>query len=361
MRVIIAGGGTGGHLFPGIAIAEAFQKRDPTSEVLFVGTDRGIEKRVVPENGYALRTIDIEGLKGRGIRSLLALLKIPWSLVQAVRIIRDFAPDLAIGVGGYASGPVVAAARLLGIQTAVAEQNAIPGLTNRILGHLVHRVFLTFPDEGRYFAPTKVTLSGNPIRSSFVAHPDRPRDGSFTVLVFGGSQGARRINQTMIEAFPFLKGLGGLRIVHQTGAADCERITEAYRTANADGNVDITVRPFIAEMADAFAEADLLICRAGATSIAEIAASGKAAVLIPFPYAAHDHQTQNARVMTEAGAAIMVPEKTLNGKVLGQIIESLHSDPDRLRAMSERAAQMGKPDAADTIVNACLALLKNSK
>ncbi len=359
MRIMIAGGGTGGHLFPGMAIADEFRKRDASAGVIFVGTERGLEKRVLPGAGYDLRTIDIEGIKGRGLRSFTALLKIPWSLVQAARIVRDFRPDIVVGVGGYASGPAVAAAWLLGVRTAVAEQNAIPGLTNRILGKIADRIFLSFPDRDHQFPPGRIVVSGNPVRSGFRCIRNRKENGSFTVLVFGGSQGARSINRAMLEAIPLLKEMSALRIVHQTGPAEYERVSEAYRTAAPGGSFHSEILPFISDMPAAYEAADVLICRAGATSIAEITACGKASVLVPFPHAINDHQTRNARVLADAGAAELIPECDLSGGKLAALIRELYGDRDRIARMESRAAALGNLESASMIVDECLKLIKN--
>ena len=359
MRVIIAGGGTGGHLFPGMAIAEEFRRRDPSAGLAFIGTERGLEYRVLPDAGYDLKTIEIEGIQGRGMRALAALIKIPRSLVQAGRIIRAFRPDVVIGVGGYASGPAVATAWLLGISTAIAEQNAMPGLTNRILGKIADRVFLSFPDRQQQFPPDRVILSGNPVRAAFKFVKKRSNRSSFTVLVFGGSQGARSINRAMLEALPFLKHVRTLRIVHQTGPVEHARIAEGYRAAAPEG-MSWEVLPFITDMASAYEASDVLICRAGATSIAEITACGKASILIPFPYAVNDHQTQNARVLADAGAAELIPERDLTGEGLAGLIRALQADPDRIARMESRAAALGRGDSASVIVDACLKLMKQA-
>lgn len=357
MKIVVAGGGTGGHLFPGMAVAEEFRCRDAGADFMFIGTERGLEKRVLPGAGYDLRTIDIEGIKGRGFKSLNALAKIPGSLFRCVRILREFRPDIVIGVGGYASGPAVAAAVLLGIKTAVAEQNAFPGLTNRILGKIVDRVFLTFPDKNGRFSPSKVIVSGNPVRAAFCGGERKRRDGSFTVLIFGGSQGARSINRAMIEALPLFEDRGGLKIVHQTGAAEYEKIAAAYSSCLQSGKISWEVLPFISDMASAYNAADLLICRAGATSIAEITACGKAAVLIPFPYAVADHQTHNARVLAEAEAAILLPERDLTPGGLAALIGQLRNDPERLARMEAASMRLGNVKAAAVIVDECMKLI----
>jgi len=360
LRIIIAGGGTGGHLFPGIALAETFREREPLSEVLFVGTRRGLEARVLGPLGYALRTLDVEGIKGRGgLRALRAALKVPGSLGQAWVIIREFSPHLVIGVGGYASGPAVLAAVLMGIPTAVAEQNAVPGATNRILGKVVDRVFLSFPDREGTFPPRKVLVTGNPVRRSFLRAFDetpRRREGEvFTVLVFGGSQGARAINRAVTESLDHLGVLKGrLRFVHQTGEQDLAFVEEAYRRHGFEARV----LPFIMDMADAFLEADLLVCRAGATTVAEITLAGKAAILIPFPHAVGDHQTKNASVLAAAGAAILIPEAALRPADLAGTITALATDPKRLEEMEKRAKELGNINAGDDIVSACFDLLR---
>lgn len=356
--MIIAGGGTGGHLFPGIAIAEEFLRRNQGNRILFVGTNRGIEKRVLGNLGFSLQTIDVEGIKGKGwMKSLAAAVRVPVGVFQSFRIIREFSPELVIGVGGYASGPVVLAARLLGIRTAVAEQNAAPGLTNRILGKMVDRVFVSFAQTGRWFHARKVMVSGNPIRQGFAAQMKRSQelDRPFTLLVFGGSQGAHAINRAMLEA---LDDLGPLRertrIVHQTGSKERDAVANTYQTKGAMAEV----LPFITDMAAAYQAADLLVCRAGATSIAEITAAGKAAILIPFPAAVEDHQTRNAEVLVQAGAAEMIPEKELTGARLAASIRRYYERPELLREMESRSAGMGNIRAAADIVDACLALVR---
>jgi UDP-N-acetylglucosamine--N-acetylmuramyl-(pentapeptide) pyrophosphoryl-undecaprenol N-acetylglucosamine transferase len=358
VNVIIAGGGTGGHLFPGIAIAEEFLRRNRGDRILFVGTNKGIEKRVLGDLGFSLQTIDVEGIKGRGwMKSLAAILRIPGSLIQSFRIIGGFSPELVIGVGGYASGPVVFAARVLGIRTAIAEQNALPGLTNRILGKMVDRIFVSFAQTERCFHASKVMVSGNPIRQGFAAEMRQMERQNlpFTLLVFGGSQGAHAINRAMLEALDDLGPLRGrLRIIHQTGSKDRDAVANTYQAKG----VTAEVLPFIMDMAAAYQTADLLVCRAGATSIAEITAAGKAAVLIPFPSAVEDHQTKNAEVLVQAGAAEMIPEKELTGARLAMTIRRYYESPQCLREMGVRSAGMGNVRAAADIVDACLVLVQ---
>jgi UDP-N-acetylglucosamine--N-acetylmuramyl-(pentapeptide) pyrophosphoryl-undecaprenol N-acetylglucosamine transferase len=358
MNIIIAGGGTGGHLFPGVAIAEEFLRRDGSHQILFVGTDRGLEKKILGNLGFSLRTIDVEGVKGRGlVRKLKALLKIPRSLLQAAQIIRRFQPAIVIGVGGYASGPAVLAAYLRGIKTAIAEQNAIPGLTNRILGRFAARIFVSFAETSKWFAGQKTIVTGNPIRANFTSaliETEHKRD-DFRVLVFGGSQGAHAINEAVLGSLEYLRPLRDkLRFTHQTGADDRDAVARGYERFNMDAKVET----FIMEMAAAYRSADLLICRAGATSIAEITAMGKAAILIPFPYAINDHQTKNAEVLVREGAAQMIPQQALSGKHLAEVISELYIHREALKKMERSSARLGNARAAADVVDACLALVK---
>ncbi len=353
--MMIAGGGTGGHLFPGIAIAEAFLKKDGENEILFVGTERGLEKRVLKELGYPLETLDIEGIKGRSWkRSIQAAFKIPGSIMQAYKIISKYSPDVVIGVGGYASGPAVLTAHFMGIKTAIAEQNALPGVTNRILSKFVDKIFLSFPDRGKWFPEARSMVTGNPIRASFDTGREmlkKKEEGPFQILIFGGSQGAHAINIAVLAAAAELeKSREKLQFIHQTGEKDVREIRDAYKRLN----MSAEVHPFIMDMAKAYQEADLLICRAGATSVAEITAMGKAAILIPFPFAINDHQTKNAEILVHAQAAIMIPEKDLSGRHLADTIERLTGHPETIEDMSKRSKALGNFRAADDVAEACI-------
>lgn len=356
MRIVIAGGGTGGHLFPGIAVAEEFIKRDGKTEVVFIGTKRGIESRLLSSIGYELKTIDVEGIKGRGMKALLkGLYQIPQSMWQSGKILRRFQPQIVIGVGGYASGPAVLAAYFLGIPTAIAEQNAVPGITNKILGRFADKIFVTYGGTAKLFPRAKVFVSGNPVRAAFAdlrSLPKVKKDYS-SLLIFGGSQGAAAINKSVVQMMPELRKMEPrIRILHQTGAREIEAVKEAYRNCG----VDAEVTPFIVDMVAAYRQADLIICRAGATSLAEITAAGKAPVLIPFPWATNDHQTKNAQAMADAGAAVMIRESDLSGTVLLQAVSDLLRDAKKLRQMEEKSAKLGNIRAAATIVDACLEL-----
>jgi UDP-N-acetylglucosamine--N-acetylmuramyl-(pentapeptide) pyrophosphoryl-undecaprenol N-acetylglucosamine transferase len=357
MKIIIAGGGTGGHLFPGIAIAEEFLRRDQTSSILFVGTKKGLEQKVLGDMGFNLQSLDVEGIKGRGIiKALGALLKIPRSLVESYRLIRQFCPDIVIGVGGYASGPAVVTACLMGIKTAIAEQNALPGITNRILGRIADRIFLAYPESKKWFPERKTIVSGNPVRAAFLSgiREAEKRTGKFMLLIFGGSQGARGINTAVLDSLPYLTKIKDkLKIIHQTGSADIDSLSAHYRSRAMDADV----LPFIMDMACAFRSADLIICRAGATSIAEITASGKAAILIPFPHAVNDHQTKNAEALTKAGAAVLIPEKGISGKILAETIENFYLHPELIKKMEAKSSSLGNVRAAVDIVDACMGLI----
>ena len=361
MRIIIAGGGTGGHLFPGIAVAEEFLKRDDQNRVIFVGTKRGIEHRLLGTLGYELKEIDVEGLKGRGMKALIkGLYAIPNSMLQSRRLIKDFRPDVVIGVGGYASGPAVMAAWLMCIPTAIAEQNALAGNTNRILGKFVNRVFLTYEQSKHQFAAAKVLVTGNPVRAAFAAGLDHPQEkkAGRQILIFGGSQGAAAINKTVVAMLPLLRDIKDrVRIVHQTGERDLEIVKKAY----AEQGISAAVSPFIVDMVSAYSSADLMICRAGATSLAEITAAGKASILIPFPFAADDHQTLNAQAMVEAGAAAMIRESDLTAEKLFSTVTSLLADEQKLRDMENQSRTLGRLDAAARIFDACMQLVSRNK
>jgi UDP-N-acetylglucosamine--N-acetylmuramyl-(pentapeptide) pyrophosphoryl-undecaprenol N-acetylglucosamine transferase len=365
LRVMIAGGGTGGHLFPGIALAE--QVVAAGGEVRFVGTDRGIEARVLPEDGWKLDRIEVSGIKGRGIKGLIAgLLRLPRAWLQSRRIIREFAPDVVVGVGGYASGPIVATAWLMGRPTAILEQNSIPGITNRILGKLVRRVFATFPDLRGSFSARKLVLAGNPIRKALLdklelarAHETESEQSTRPprLFVFGGSQGARAINDAMTRsAAELAAALPGLEIWHQTGNAELERTREGYAAAGLS-EPRVRVVPFIRDMSEPYAWCDLVVCRAGATSLSELAAVGCPALLIPFPHATDDHQTHNATSLVEAGAAVVIAERELSSDRLVAEVSRLLGDREQLARMHERMLAAAKPRAAADIYAGLQALV----
>lgn len=365
MRLIIAGGGTGGHLFPGIAIAEEFLSRDAGNEVLFVGTERGIEARAVPAAGYRLELISAAGIRGkRGLSQIKGIAMMIYGYAQSRKILKTFRPDMVLGVGGYASLPMVLAAGGMQIPRFIHEQNAIPGQTNRLLARFANRVFITLEESARYFPTETTLLTGNPLRRQILemvakANPplisplskggSEPREqGGFNLFVFGGSQGAHAINMAMVDALPHLKQSQiNLSIVHQTGENDCAEVTAAYRTAG----VPATVTPFISDMAAEYAKADLIICRAGATTIAEVTACGKTSLFIPFPHAVDDHQRKNAEALLKKDACFMMLEQELSAESLADSICRLAGDPDLVRKTGELAFGMARLDAARIIVD----------
>lgn len=351
MRVLIAAGGTGGHIYPGIAVAQEILRRDPAAVVRFVGTARGLETRLVPQSGFELSLIDSAGLKNVSVVARMKGLAIlPKSFVSARRLIREFGPDVVVGAGGYVSGPVVLMAAMLGKPTLVMESNALPGWTNRVLARFVNRAAVSFEQALPYFRG-KGVVTGNPVRREFFEIPPKRREpGRMSILIFGGSQGARAINEATVAALPLLKSLPvALRIKHQTGPADFEKVKAAYASAGWNENAD--VRSYIDNMMDDFAAADLVICRAGATTTAELIAAGKASIMVPFPYAADDHQRKNAEALQAAGAARMIVQQELNAERLVKEIRELSEDPLQLDRMEEASRGLARGDAAVTATN----------
>ncbi|MSO52249.1 MAG: undecaprenyldiphospho-muramoylpentapeptide beta-N-acetylglucosaminyltransferase [Acidobacterium sp.] len=348
MRILIAGGGTGGHLYPGIALGRELLRRDPAAEVSFVGTAAGIESRVVPREGFALDLIRVAGLKGKGraerLRGFLLLLT---AAADAWRVISRRRPDVVVGVGGFASGPVLALAAVRGYPTMLLEQNALPGLTNRLLARFVRAAAVNFEDALSYF-PRTGFVAGNPVRPEFFAAQNEETNDTGRVLICGGSQGAHAINVAMVAAASRLAATGlQLAITHQTG----ERDLELVRTAYAGAGLAARVEAFIFEIDRAMKAADLVICRAGATTLAELAASGRPAILVPLPTATDDHQRKNAEVLGRAGAGLVIEERDLSGERLAATIAMLVADPDRRRQMSAAARTLARPDAAARIAD----------
>jgi UDP-N-acetylglucosamine--N-acetylmuramyl-(pentapeptide) pyrophosphoryl-undecaprenol N-acetylglucosamine transferase len=362
MRIVIAGGGTGGHLFPGIAIAQEFMEKNSDNRVLFVSTGKPFEISVLAETGFAHNRIPSEGIKGRSWwRKMIALVKVPRGIVASIGILRRFKPDLVVGVGGYSAGPVAVAAWLLHKPIVLHEQNLLPGITNRMLAPLADRIYASFQQTSEFFSAKKVRIFGNPVRreirefgSSLASENGAPTP--FTVLIVGGSQGAHGINMAMMDAVAHMGDRDRFFIVHQTGTADEASVREAYRKQGVSG----TVQAFFMDMATQFQKADLVICRAGATTVAEITAMGKPAIYIPFPYAADNHQVLNAESLVKVGAAEMIQEKDLTGAGLAERIDQYRNRPEALEQMAKAAAAHGKPDAAADIVRDCYALVRGA-
>jgi UDP-N-acetylglucosamine--N-acetylmuramyl-(pentapeptide) pyrophosphoryl-undecaprenol N-acetylglucosamine transferase len=355
LRLLITGGGTGGHLFPAVAAAQALRVRQPDSEVLFVGTRRKIDTSSLKMYGFASSSIYSYGLKGKSVTELIkALAVLPLSCLQAARIIRGFRPDVALGVGGYVTGPVMLAAKVLGVPTVIHEQNSVPGLANRKLGGLVDHICLSLPGSERFFPKERVLFTGNPVRQNILELAVKPRTaaGSPTLLVLGGSQGAHALNTLVTDAFcnSGKERLAAVSVIHQTGKTDAGWVEQRYREAG----VHARVEPFFQDMGEVYAAADLLVSRAGATTLTELAVLGKPAVLVPYPYAADDHQSKNAAYYAAGGGALQFKEEDVSGELLTGLLEELFGDRRRLAVMAAAMQKRGIPDAAEKIVDVCI-------
>ena len=355
LSVLIAGGGTGGHLYPGLAVARELRARVPDVQVAFVGTAAGLEATVMPREGFPLEVIRSAGLKGKSPRQVargLALL--PLGAVDAWDVITRRRPSVVIGVGGYSSGPVVLLAAMRGIPTLLMEQNAMPGMTNRLLAAVVDAAAVTYPESVPFFG-RKAFVSGNPVRPEFfTAGGEQGHDAGTRVLVFGGSQGAHAINVAMVEAAPRLAAAPRMAVTHQTGERDLEMVTDGYRRAGLEARVE----PFLYAMDREMSMADLVVCRAGATTLAELTAAGRAAILVPLPTATDDHQRTNALALVGQGAALMIEQRELSGGRLAAELLSLAGDAARLREMGDAARRLARPAAAGEIADRVLALAR---
>jgi UDP-N-acetylglucosamine--N-acetylmuramyl-(pentapeptide) pyrophosphoryl-undecaprenol N-acetylglucosamine transferase len=361
---VIAGGGTGGHLFPGLAVARALKARIPESQISFAGTAAGIETRVIPAAGFALDLIRSAGLKGKSLGALVrGAALVPLSGADAWRLISRRKPDVVIGVGGYSSGPIVAVAAVRGIPTIVLEQNAVPGLTNRLLARFVSRAAVSYEASLKYFGG-KGFVSGNPVRQEFLEVDDDPdRDTAINasrvrVLIFGGSQGAHAINVAVVDAAPRLAAAApALDLVCQTGTRDFEMVRAAFEQHGVQGRVE----RFIDAMDREMKAAGLVVSRAGATTLSEVTAAGRPAILIPLPTATDDHQRENARTREKAGAATLIEQKDLTGERLASRIAELAGDRDQRRRMSHAARRLARPHAAGDIVNEVIRLTEQRR
>jgi len=363
MNIVIAGGGTGGHLFPALAIARELEKAISGSKVTFVGTTRGLEAKIIPKEGFDIRFIRSEGLVGKSaVKTLKAALRIPLSIWESYQILKEIKPDMVLGVGGYSSGPVLFCARCMGISTIIHEQNTVPGLTNKILGKIVDTVAVTYHESMKSFSREKTFLTGNPVRKEILEGSrergcktfslDRDR---FTIFVFGGSRGASHINRAVGEALISLDEYRDkIQFLHQTGDEDFNSMKEIYSKREFKG----TVMPFAYEMADAYAVADMTISRAGATTLAELTACGKAAILVPFPHAAANHQEVNARKLWDIGAAHVILDRDLNGKSLSDMIKQMIEEPDTISEMERISKSLGNREATSKVVELMKGLFK---
>lgn len=351
VRAVIAGGGTGGHLFPGIAVAKELEKRFENPQILFVVGRQRMETEILSRYGYGIKAISVEGIKARGWKKGLAVLsRLPKSFLQSLSILKEFSPNFVLGVGGYSSGPFCLAARFKGVPTAIHEQNSFPGITNRLLSGFVDRVFTSFEESHAYLKGRLKFLTGNPVREELFSNIANTEHGSenFTVLIVGGSQGATAINRAFTEAFKYLNDRGkSLSVIHQTGKADFRRVQQDYREKELQGELT----PFIEDMAGAYGRADLVVGRAGATTIFELAAVGKPSVLIPYPFATNQHQAINARSLVRVGGAEMILQADLTGETLAHVLIKYMDDRETLNKMGEQAAKMARKNAAKQIVD----------
>lgn len=347
MRVIIAGGGTGGHIFPAISIAAEIRRRSPANEILFIGTRSGFEVDRIRREGYNLKFIESGGIVSVGlIRSLKGMLSAIKGIFDSFRIIMDFRPNVVIGVGGYVSGPVVLAAFILLIPSVICEQNAVPGLTNRILGRFVKRVFATFQMSTSYFPDGKTMVVGNPVRSEFLTvNMSHKNHRGLRILVLGGSQGAHKLNVSVPKAVGMLRR-NDLFVVHQTGNKDCEDVKKTYEWYG----VKAEVLPFIDDIASVYNDADLIIGRSGAGTISEITVLGKPSILIPYPFSANNHQLENAKVLESAGAAVIIEDGLAFPEKIAETIDDLLNE-SKLDAMMVQSKNLAKPNAAKEIVD----------
>ena len=359
--VAIAGGGTGGHLFPALAVAGELRRLRPDMPISFVGAGRPLEKRVIEQAGFTARSIKVKPLAGQGVAARLkSLAVLPGAVLSARRLLKELKPKLVLAVGGYAAFPLGLAAKLSGLPLAVQDQNAAPGMTNKHLGRFAGKVFISYEAAEKYFPKGRCELTGNPVRTELLDEArkwaEKRSDPAvrFSLLILGGSQGARSINRAMPEALEYLKDVKDrIFITHQSGERDEAETKAAY----ADSNVPHRVTAFIENMGKAYAEAHLVICRSGAGTVTELCAVGRAAVLVPYPFAAGDHQTLNAAAMVDSGAGILLPDKQLSGGSLAKLIKDFMQNPDGPAWMEAKALELGRPGAAEKIAGRCLEMM----
>ncbi len=356
MKVIMAGGGTGGHIYPALAIAKGIQSRWPGSEIIFVGTKEGLEITIIPEAGFELRTISAQGLDRTSLlKAAGSALQVPMGFWQARSIVKEFQPDLVIGTGGYVSYPVVMAASIMNVKTIIHEQNAYPGLANRALAKRADRVMLTFPGAQAFFPAGTTVLTGLPVRTELTLANRHDaasffalREDRFTLLVVGGSRGAARINEAMLGMIPELRRMD-LQVIWVTGDQHYDKILHSLQEDGLPENIKMF--PFLFQMELGMAMADLVVCRAGATTLSELALLGIPAILVPYPYAAEGHQEKNARYLEEKGAALMIIDEFLDERILLESIKGLRGNKFRLLRMAQLMKEEGHPDALGSILD----------
>ena len=352
LRVLIAAGGTGGHIYPALAVARKLKEMDPGAEVIFCGTERGLERRIVPRAGFSLEMVRVKPLRGGSLfRKVKAAAFLPLAFVDAARLLWRTHPRVVMGVGGYVSGPIMAVAGLSRVPTLLLEPNATPGLANRWLCPFIDTAAVAWEETKRFFG-AKAFVSGNPVRDDIARIGARAVDENLRVLVFGGSQGSHVLNEAMLAALSHLEGYKKrLTVTHQTGEKELEMVRAIYRKTN----ITARVEPFLYEMSEAYADCDLVVSRAGATTCAELAAAGRPSVLVPLPIAG-GHQGENAEMMERAGAAIALPEEKLSGEVLSRILIDLMNRPEQRRGMAETARSLARPEASKIIAERLLEL-----
>ena len=361
-NIIITGGGTGGHLFPGIAAAQGLQERLPACKIMFIGTRRHLDKSTLARYPFTLRFIKCSGLKGKGIAArITGLIQILPAVLSSIRLIRSHRPVLILGVGGYVTGPVLLAGKILGIPTCIHEQNSVPGMANKLLARFVDRIFLSIPVDEKIFPPHKTILTGNPVRREILRVSEKQKDEKTekrTILILGGSQGAHSINMLMIKAAGLIKKNldTPFLLLHQSGSKDLEQVRRCYR----EMGIEAQVEEFFDDMAAAYEQADLVVSRAGATTLAELAVLGLPALLIPYPYAADNHQEMNGLHYQKGGGAILLKQSDLTGKILAGEITSLLNDPKKLHSMRDCMKELGRPEATRLLVDNCLQVIQDT-
>ena len=359
-RVVVSAGGTGGHIFPALAVADEIRERYPCADIVFVGGEKDLERRWAEKRGLSFLSLPAKGVLGRGLRSLGSLLWISRSMLKCRSFYRRFRPQVVIGFGSYAGFVPVWTACRQGIPSAIHEQNNLPGMTNKVLGKKVDRIFLTFPDESESFPEEKVIQTGNPVRKDLLQMGEREKlyahEGAKNIFVFGGSQGAQVLNRVILRALPSLKSFR-VNIMHQTGEEDYQQVRKEYRRQGLD---DAQVYPFIEDIGAAYRWADLVISRAGASTLAELTVMGRPSILIPFPYATHAHQLDNARYLERQGAAYVLEQSYLDEVNLTNMIGDLLSLSGKLKEMGFAARRLSRPDAAESIVDELELMLQES-
>lgn len=368
MKVLITGGGTGGHIYPAIAIAGKIKDEIKNVQILFVGTEKGLESQLVPKAGYQLKTITVRGFKrSLSLDTVKSVRDLFLGLSEAKKIIRDFKPDLVIGTGGYVCGPVVFVASLLNIKTIIHEQNVIPGVTNKILSKFVRKILVSFEESKEHFHNSrKIVVTGNPIRKEFIDVNRKEcrkalgvDDDALVVMAFGGSRGAKKINETMVEVLQKINGRKDIHFIHVTGKEHYESVLNEFKEKGIKIGKNIQIKEYVHDMPKLMGACDLVICRSGAITLAEVTAMGLPTILIPSPYVTNNHQEHNAKVLEKEGAAILLKEKELSRENIIELISLLSSDRSKLKNMATKSKILSKPNATDMIYTSILKTIES--